>query len=403
MLRALRTAGLLLLVAGLLSTLSLAQRKKDVPHNDPSRDPYTHGDPEVWKKAGIVSMGGFEFGKSDTATVDDFMATSKILWLETEHFEIGFALGPYKVPQKEKKIYLAELTRLAEKLPEVNPKAKLLDPWLRLHLFGQRLEESYTEFLKLVYLEPWAFPGGDKPWNGTGEYMGEGPYLGQKGKYELLILPSEASSVSFLLESFGLGIKRTQRWNVVDRDTLTLTVHIQQGFLKADPALHGHVVFNMAHNFFDGLRHYSYDTPIWLHEGLAHSMERRINPKYNSFDGAEGSVPQMTRKDNWASEVLKLVRAGKQARMASLIRLKGYGDIDLPMHYTTWSMVEFLRETKPKPFGDFINALKSRVNEANIPDGSNMDEAHRELFKQHFGMNYAQFDKAWATWVQGRE
>ena len=389
----------LCLALGLLSPLGLSQRKKDVPHNDPSRDPYTQGDAEVWKQAGIVSMGGFEFGKSDTATVDDFMATADILWLETEHFELGFALGSYRVPQKEKKIFLEELTRLAEKLPEVDPKTKVLDPWLRLHLYGQRLEELYDEFLSIVNYQASDFPSGEKLWDGTGEYMGEGPYLGEKGKYEVLILPSEASSVAFLLENFGLGIKRTQRWNVVDRDSITVTIHIQQGFLKVDPALHAHLAFNMAHNFFDGLKHYSYDTPIWLHEGLAHSMERRIHPKYNSFDGAEGSVPQMTREDDWQSEALKLVRSGKQPRMASLIRLKGYGDIDLPMHFATWSMVEFLRETKAKEFGSFLAALKSRRNSANLPDGSNMPEAHRDFFKEHFGMSYAQFDDAWAEWV----
>lgn len=387
---------------GILCGSSAAQSKKSLkglPHNDPKRDPYTRGDAEVWKKAGIVSMGGFEFAKTDTQSIDDFMATAEILWLETEHFELGFALGSYRVPQKEKKIFLAELTRLSEKLPEVDPKTKLLDPWLRMHLFGQRLEECYTEFLSIVGYEASDFPSGEKLWNGTGEYMGEGPYLGEKGKYEVLILPSEASSVSFLLENFGLSIKRTQRWNVVDRDSITLTIHIQQGLLKSDPALHGHVAFNMAHNFFDGLKHYSYDTPIWIHEGLAHSMERRVNPKFNSFDGAEGSVPTMTRKSNWDAEVLKMVRAGKQPRMAALIRLKGYGEIDLPMHYATWSMVEFLRETKPEEFGKFLVALKSRRNSANLPDGSNMPEAHREFFKEIFGMSYAQFDTAWAEWV----
>ncbi|MCB9915670.1 MAG: hypothetical protein H6828_11055 [Planctomycetes bacterium] len=393
--------GLVLGLVALSATGAAAQKKgKDVPFNDPSLDPYTHGDPEVWKQAGIASMGGFEFGKTDTAAVDDFMATDEIYWLETAHFEIGFALGPYKVPQKQKKQFFDELTRLAEKLPEVDPKAKVLDPWLRLHLYGQRLEDLYTEFQdEIVDLKDAKFPDGKTLWDGQGPYMGEGPYLGQKGKYEVLILPSQASSVAFLTEHFGLTIKRTQRWNVVDRDSITVTIHIQQGFLKDDLALHAHLAFNMAHNLYDGLKHYNYDTPIWLHEGLAHSMERRINPKFNSFDGAEGSVPEMTREDDWKGEVLKIVRSGKQARMASLIRLKGYGDIDLPMHYVTWSMIEFLRQTKPKEFAAFLVALKTRRNSANLPDGSNMDEAHRELFQQHLGMSYLEFDQAWAAWV----
>ncbi len=396
-------ASLVLFAAAFLlcsSAQARIQRDKSVAHNDPSRDPYTEGSKDLWQAAGIVSMGGFEFANSDTETVDSFLATSDILWLETAHFELGFALGSYRVPPKEKKLYLAELTRLAEKLPAVKPKQKLLDPWLRLHLTAQRLEEIYTEFLDIVGFAEDAFPDGKVLWDGQGNYMGEGPYLGQKGKYEVLILPSEASSVAFLLKNFGLGIRRTQRWNVIERDSLTLTIHIQQGTLKSDRALFGHLAFNLAHNLFDGLKHYNYETPIWLHEGLAHSMERRIQSKFNSFDGAEGSVPSMTRKADWEPEVLKLVRNGKRARMAALIRLKGYGEIDLPMHYVLWSMVEYLRSTQEIRFGAFLAALKSRRNSANLSDGSNMPEAHRKLFKEHFSMSYAQFDEAWAEWVQ---
>ena len=390
-----------LLLALVLASPAEAQRpRKDQPKNDPALDPYTRGDPEVWKAAGIVSMGGFEFGKTDTVEVDDFMATSDIKWIETAHFELGFALGPYKVTQKEKHKLRAELTRLAEKLPEVSPTTKVLDPWLRTHMFAQRLEEMYEEFLGIIQVDQAVFPDGTAPWNRQGEYQGEGPYLGQKGKYEVLILPSEAASVSFLGQYFGLGIKRTQRWNVTDRESLTVTIHVQQGNLRNDTGLHGHLAFNMAHNFLDGYKHYSYDTPIWLHEGLAHFLERRVSPKYNSFDGAEGSVPQMTSEDDWEGEAKKLVLSGKQPRMAELMRLKGYGEMGLPQHFATWSMVDYLYREKPDGLAKFLSGLKGRTNEAGFPDGSNMPDAHRELFKEHFDMSYAQFDSAWEEWVK---
>ena len=393
---------LLLMSALLMLILPAAAQKrlhKDLPINDARQDPYTRGEAELWEAAGIHSMGGFEFGNTDTAEVDSFMATSDILWIETEHFELGFALGPYKVNQKEKKKLVAELEKLSLKLPAVNPKAKILDPWLRTHLFAQRLEESYDDFLGLIQLEDSVFPDGTKLWDQTGTYHGEGPYLGQKGKYEVLILPSEASLASFLSNYYGLRIKKTQRWNIVPRDTLTLTIHIQQGYLKVDTALHGHVAFNMFINFFDGFEHYSYETPHWIREGLAHWAERRVSGKYNTFDGAEGSVPEMTRKSDWEVTTRKLVVSGKQPRMAALMRFKGYGDIELDEHFAIWSMIDYLYRTKPKELAGLIQGLNGRMGKDGSTGGENMSETHRELFKQQFGMSYAQFDTAWVEWV----
>ena len=397
----LRVATLGVLLAGVAAPASAQKRlNRDLPATDGANDPYTlGGDPERMAAAGIVSHGGFEFATTDTAGVDDHMATSEIRWLETEHFELGFALGPYRVPAKEKKTFLAELTRLAEQLPEVDPKAKVLDPWLRAHLYAMRMEEQYARFLELVQLEQAVFPDGSKPWNRQGTYRGEGPHLGQKGKYEVLILPSEAASVEFLRHFFGLSIKRTQRWNVVERDTLTVTIHLQQGSLKSDPALHGHVAFNLMHNFLDGFEHYSYDTPIWLHEGLAHWAERRVNPDHNSFDGSEGSVPQMSKEKDWAGKTRKLVSGGKAPRMAALMRLKNYGQMSLDDHFATWSMIDFLHQTRPEGLAGLIQGLKGRTNAEGFPDGSNLPDVHRGLFQEHLAMSYSAFDAAWTAWV----
>ena len=70
---------------------------------DPLNDPYTQNDPAILKGAGIVSMGGFDFGKSGWTTTksDEFMLANDIRWIETAHFKIGFALGEYKPKLEE--------------------------------------------------------------------------------------------------------------------------------------------------------------------------------------------------------------------------------------------------------------------------------------------------------------
>ena len=368
--------------------------------NAPSTDPYTEGgSPELMKAAGYASMGGFKFATNDTTAIDAFMGTSDIRWIETEHFELGFALGSYQVERTEKKKILAELTELQAKLPSIKPKTKLLDPWLRAHLYAQRLEQCLDAFIELIQVDLADFPDGTKAWDLTGTYMGEGPYLGQKGKFEVLILPSEATYMSFLREQFGLSLTRTLRWNIIPEDTLTLIAHIEQAQLKKDSALHGHLGFNLGISFLNSYKHYSYDAPIWLREGIGHFMERRIDPRFNTFDSSEGSLPKVTKKSDWKTEVAKLVRSGAPPRMARLIKIKTYSEMELEDHFTTWSMIDFLVKTHPEEFANFLGTIKGRTDERGYSLATDLKEAHREAFKSVFGWSYLDFDQAWAAWV----
>lgn len=385
------------LAAGICSAAraqSASQKK-----NDPATCPYCKNDPEVMKKAGLFSHGGFEFGANDTNGVDALLAAADIRWVESVHFQIGMALGTYKIKEEEKRAIRAELDRLALVLPNVDTKPKALDPWIRVHLYAQRCEDVYTRFLGLMKIKDSDFPSGATLWNGRGKYMGEGPYVGQKGKYEVLLLPSEAAATQFLREQYGLTTKLSQRWNMTGRDTLSLVAHTGQGNLREDPAMHGHVAFNLAINLLDGYKHYSYDTPIWIREGLAHFIEREINPKFNTFDSSEGAVAEMTRKEKWEPEVKKLIASNQQISLAQLMTLKDYAGLTLPHHYTVWSMTDFLIKTKPDGYAALNDRLHGRTNKSGVADSSNMLDVHREAFKECIGMSYTEFEAAWVKWV----
>ena len=372
-----------------------AQRK-----NDPAACPYCKGDPELMKAAGIVSHGGFDFGNVDkTSKVDALLATCDIKWIETAHFELGFALGQHKVKQEEKEKIRGELARLQAVLPAVDPQAKILDPWLRTHLYAQRIEDTWKRMLEILQVKESDFPPAGTKWDMRGKYMGNGPYLGQESKYELLIVPAEAHLTSYLQSHFGLLTKKTQRWNLPGKDTLSITIHTGEDNLREDEGLHGHVTFNLAINLLDGFKHYSYDTPIWIREGLAHFMEREVETKYNSFESAEGAVAQTTRKERWEPEVRKLVAGGKAPRMAELMSMKEYSDLTLDRHYATWSIVDFLIKTKPEAFAKFNDALHGITNAQGIPDPSNLIDVHRNKFKEVLGWTYPEFDGAWSEWV----
>ena len=253
--------------------------------------------------------------------------------------------------------------------------------------------------LELLEVQESDFPDGKTLWHGEPPYLGEGPHLGQKGKYEILILPSAGASKSFLLDQFGLSLKTSVRYNVPDRDSLILVTHTRQGSLTRDAALHGHVVFNLTHNLIDGYKHYSYDTPIWLHEGLAHYLERELNPEYNSFDSGEGATAEKTSKSNWTLPTRKLVQRDDAPSMAQLMALRSYADLELEHHFSSWSRVEYLLQEHPGFLARLLAALKGRTDAAGLADGSGVADAQREVFRDELGMSYAQFDRAWADWV----
>lgn len=392
---------LILTLLGLFTVAPLgsAQRNK-VPANDPSECPYCEGDPKRMEKAGIVSHGGFEFGKTDTAETDARYPGRPVYWIESEHFEIGFGIDDsYKVDREEKDRVVAELKELNKVLPRVSTTKLILDPWLRAHLFALRFEKIYARFEELLGLEDAEWPSGLRPWNMVGKYMGEGPYLGQKGKYEVLVLAKVGDYEEYTAQHFGQRTTHSLRWNVPDRGTLTVTTHAEQGHGRKDLYLHSHLAYQITHNLVNGYKHYSYETPVWLRIGLAHVIEREISPDYNTFDVGEGADVESATRSRWHEYVKKLVRQGSVPYMAEMVRLAGFNSLDSVHHYVSWSMVTYLIQEHPEGFAKLNDAIHGLKDEKGYSDASRLKDVQRESFKEFFGMSYTQFDEAWREWV----
>ena len=383
----------------LASSAQAQKKKKDGPLNAPENCPYCFNDPALMQAAGLVSHGGVPFAKLDTKGVEELLPTLDIYWIESQHFVIGIALATYKPKQSERKKIRAELTEMSEALEEINPKAKLIDPWLRAHLYAYRMEKVWDRWLEIMQVEDGNFPNQGSRWVLGTEYWGEGPYVGQASKFEILVLPTAESQVSFLRDQYGLNHRLTQRWNILDRGALTITTNLVENDLRRDGALHGHMAFNVAINMLDGYKNYSYDTPRWLSEGLAHFVEREIDPRFNSFDASEGFGGITQSKSDWKTAVRKLVQSGEAPRLAEMVALRTYAEFELKHHYTCWSMTAFMIEELPEKYACLNGGLHGIKGPDGRPDGTKMLDKHRRLFKECFGMSYAQFDTAWRQWV----
>jgi hypothetical protein len=400
-------AGLALLAALCGPSPAQKQPTVELAPNAPETCEYFYGKPAaklgtpqaLMEAAGIRSLGGFEFATGDTRSIDALLPTATILWVETAHFELGFGLGEYKVQLKDKKKLVPELERLRAKLPTVDPGVKKLDTWLRALLFAQRLEELYARLQRLLQVTDADFPLGDKPWDMQVEFWGMGPYLGQKGKYEVLILSGEENSLRFLQELFGLVVRRSQRWNVLDRDSLIAVINdADEGLLK-DAAMHCHVVYNMTINLIDGYKHYSFELPYWLRAGLAHLMEREVWPEFNTFDISEGGEEIETYESEWLKTMRKVIAEGEQSSLARLSSRESYSDLTFVDHLTSWSMIQYLAYIHPDALAKILGRLAGLVNAEGYPDGSDLPEHQREGFREFLGMSYPLFDEAWRLWV----
>jgi hypothetical protein len=205
--------------------------------------------------------------------------------------------------------------------------------------------------------------------------------------------------VGFLSQQFGLTMKRTQRWNVIDRSALIVVTNVEENLLYSDEQIHGHVVFNVAINLLDGFKHYAYDTPRWISEGLGHFMEREINPRFNTYDASEGSLGVKANKENWDLEMKQILAVGKAPRLAEMTALKTYAEFELRHHYGCWSITKFMIETNPKGYACLNGKLHGRKTPDGMPDAQDMPGAQRDAFQECLGMGYAQFDAAWEAWA----
>lgn len=371
----------------------------DPPENAAVNCPYCEGDPGLMKASGIVSHGGFRIAKATTGEIDAKFPREPIYWVETEHFEIGMAVDDYRVHAQEKDGFREELTELSEVFDNIKIKSRTIDPWLRVHLYALRLERAWDRFLELARVKDSDFPDGERQRLIGEKYMGEGPYLGMRSKFEFLLLPRSDDHIALLLEKYGLGSPRSHRVHAVDSGTLGLMTHLGEPGLRRDQALHAHFVFNLAHNMLDGYKHYSYDQPVWVKVGFAHLMGREVSLKFNNFDGSEGSQVLQSRVEDWHGEARKLVRKGDAPTVARLLGAKIYGELELDDHYVAWSMMDYLTTEYPEGFACLLDTMTGLVDDFGSIQSGAINDRLREAFQECLGLSFMAFDRAWQEWL----
>jgi hypothetical protein len=395
-----------LMLAGLVSCALLAAQKPPKPDAfDPSVDPFTRNDPATLRKLGYAAVGSFLWvGDATTADVQQVLGEDAAIFIETDHFKLASTLRSFPWPrEKEWRASLTEeIGRLAALCPEFDVQPKSIGPWLRAHLFAQRLERVYADFCARLRIDESKFPqerGGER----TPHYMGEGPHLGQSGKYLVVLTHKALSAGTYARALQGATAGDTSRHNHFEAGSLSFVTSSEfaEKQLMDDRKLHCHVVYGVVRNLLDGYKFFWHPLPSWLAEGIPLWFSRQVDDEFLNFSGKEDAGSGVPRAHEWRRRVRLRVEHDVWPRAEDLCTVMDVGQLDYVSHMMAWSRVDFLLATAPDELGALLARLKAPITtEPRLPRHDEILERQAAAWREAFGQDFAAFDAAWVAWVK---
>lgn len=371
-------------------------------------DPFTAGDPALMQAVGIEAYGPFPFAdQHSTRDVDVELGQElRIRWAETRHFKIGVSQveRPWPIDKDEKKDLNAEVDALLAKLPKAK-RPKTVTSWLLVHLYAQRLEALYADFCKrtgFVDQAPACVDG--RGLDGRGFHdrggLGKGPYLGQHGKFCLLLLPRRSDLARYLRHWGKREAEEPLAHHFLESNSLVFvtTPDIRTDGLSTERAMHCNIVYGMVRNFVVGYHGFGYEIPAWTSEGIGHWYRLRLDKKYNIITGLAEAQWGLLQDADWAEKARARVESGAWATAADMLTWRQNDCRDLHKHVMMWSRWDFLLSLGDAKVKRYLEVLKA-LPATGVPAQAVADQQLLAL-KDAFGFDCAGFDAAWIAWVK---
>lgn len=370
-------------------------------------DPYTRGEAKALERAGYVTLAPVEWAQGIRADeVRETLGGIDVLWIETAHFRIGSTLESYKSPSdpREDDKLEAELARLRRKLARFREPHNKIDPWMRAHLYAQRLEDVYADFEKSFGLSAADFPDADGRKPSEGPKMGVGPYLGLERKFTVLLL-EKTSSLARFAKRYADREERPWDRFPLPGGSMFLGVSaegLRQFGFTLDAAMHGLVASEATHNFVNGFRASWSASPLWLECGLAHAAARRVDER---FVPSVMAAPNPDDPDAWEWEprVRGLVENDVLKSWVEMLGWKSWEDLKTQGHLVAWSRASWLLQKEPAALKTFLVAVTEPLPEV---EGDALLQATIEREGQAcqaaFGKPLEVVDAEWKKYVQRR-
>jgi hypothetical protein len=153
---------------------------------------------------------------------------------------------------------------------------------------------------------------------------------------------------------------------------------------------------------FCAYKHFSYDPPIWIDEGLALAMEKEAEPESTTHEGEEGSLRETKGPKDFALAAKRLVATSKVRSLAELTEVKEFGELSQEDQVAVWSRLRFLIEARPAECAKLLGGIKGQLDEKKLPSGTDLPGLQRRLLQEIGGWTTFSFDDAWKAWVKSQ-
>jgi len=391
---------LALLLVGVLSPTAPAQKKGDGMEEFDEVCPYTKGDKELERKLGYSTFGFVPWrGTEDSKSVQQNMGGVPMLWVETPHFRIGSSLGTYKIPndREERARIKEELARLKDKLGRLKAPKKKLDPFLRLHIYAQRAEDVYENFIADFEIEP--------------ADMTRGKYGGHKNKILLILCERKSEFGRYLriYENSEIEFSYRTGWHGEGLLTVVNVEAIAENWREekeapVDTMFHCMMASCLASNFVDGWGTPIFSSPTWLTYAYGHYAQKRIDPRYPVFDGRKVIYDKEDDSWNWKPRVRNLVKNDFFASATKMFGFESYEDLHARDHMVGYSKLEYLlTQVEGGDKEKFLTQMTHPIARRDAGGIENPKVARQvRALEEHYGLTPEQLDEGWAKWVERR-
>lgn len=360
-------------------------------------DPYTKGDRELELALGYARVGFFPWRSGeDTLTVQENIGGIPMIWVETEHFRIGSSLGSYTLcnDKLEKARLKKEIKRLEGKIGRMKlVSKKKLDPWLRMHLYAQMVEDLYAKFMEDFKLDKTKFPPNRM-------------HLGHKDKF-LLLMCQKNSEFGRYLKTYE-NSEATSFFRTGWMDEGMIVAASIEGTNKdwsseksapTDTMFRCMVAASITTNFVDGYNDNQFRAPRWLAFGMAHLYLKSLDERWPRFDGRTVVYDMNNDSWDWEPRVYKLVKNDFYADCKKMFSFLEYTDLNERDHLVCWSKLKFAMEVLKVDLNGFLKATCPRAMGDIRPTAAESIAMQTKAFADHFDITPEEFDKQWAKHV----
>jgi hypothetical protein len=291
------------------------------------------------RRESFVSTGKRLAWVDDTWNAGRNSEPDKLRKVETEHFILVWEMEGMKVGRKR------------------------LNPHQAMHLYAERLEVLYADYLGALHARDYEF---------------------QKKSVVLiwyLVGDQEEASLRFCSNGARNGVK-------LMGSTPRYSVCANKQFFNSDEELHRNLVHNTTHlllshqrpSMWIGDKKYG-----WADEGLAHWFEDRYWQKCTNYCYQEQNTRVDFKSGRYKVAVRKMVATEKAPSVGEVFS-RTTNDLTLPEHAVAFSYVDYLLETDGEKFNRMMALLRRKT-------------PTRDALKECYGMNPLQFEAKWKAWV----